>query len=176
MELKKSGILIIDEELKEESAWTETDLARRRALRSALESGEVPLLIIDITTKEPRIFIKSPEGGPNPFFTRAVNLREGQELPDPEGHRGLVGIEGLDQVQDPANRLDMIARQLPSFIESFHYTQRVPVKIYLTHADLHKKEPASTVTPGKSGELPHVEIDQSKLEPFYIRLQKNLHS
>jgi len=171
MELNKSGTSIIDEELKEESAWTEFDLSRRKILRAAFGKGKIALLILDI--RHPRISIKPPQGGPCPFFARPLGLQQGETLPDPGNHRDSFGVVGLDQEKDPANRLELIASQLPSFIESFYYTQRVPIKIYVSHDDIRKEEPAATVTPGKSGEITKVEIDRSKLEPFYTNPEGN---
>lgn len=166
MELKKSSVETASKEHKEEAKWLERDLDRRRALREALEAGEVNLLIGDIRSHNPRLTIKPTEGGSLPHFARAVSVETGCAIEDPENHRDLIGVENLDLETDFAKRLEMIAKQIPAFIESFHYTQKVPVKIYFNHADLRKKEPAATTTSG-SGKVPHVEIDQAKLEPFY---------
>lgn len=167
--MDKSEILTVEKERKEESQWTETDLVRRRALRESFDErvGVVSLLTTNIRAKEPRITIKSPKETGSHHFARVVNLKPGEILEDPENHRDLIGIENLDKETDPAKRLEMIARKIPAFIESFPYTQKVPIKIYVNQEDLRKKEPAAEVAPQTDFNNLRVTVNRSKLEHLY---------
>lgn len=156
MEYKGSSVLTIVQELHDEAAWTEMDLLRRRILRESFAQEEISLFISSLLTSIPRISIKPPRGGPRPHFVRVVSLVNSEQLTDPENHRDLIGIVGLEKVQDPTTRLQMIAQALPTFIESFGYTQRVPIKIFDS-----SKKPVATISFEEDESLPKVTVSKT---------------
>lgn len=163
MELKRSDIPTIQQEIREERNWIESDLRRRRILRENISSQNINFTISNLSGKEPILWIVPPKGGPRPFFARVLDARS-DELKDPEYDNIALGVEGLDELQMPKDRLTKIGQALPAFLDRFYTsTRQVPIRIFANAADLKAGETLMMIDFLQKENTPKISINENKL-------------
>ena len=161
MEFHPTGVKTIQEELKEESDWTEVDLVRRRALREAIAAGQINFFVRNLDGK-PVLSIVLKEGGPRPTFAIVVDSLS-DELAAYKNDNILIGIDNLTCLPDPADRLRKIGEALPAFLTRF-YTNSwgVSIRIYRNKEDFDTNQLLISVDYDQKQE-PTVSVNEAKL-------------
>ena len=157
------------ETARENRNWVEIDFARRRVLRDSFAQERIDLFL-NPAHPEPVISIRPTKGGGKPHIAIVEPIGP-QEVPLPDEYNFAIPVQGLSETTDPAERLRLIAQELPAFIERFEYTQKVPIRIFNDTNDYDRNEPAAEIT--FEGSVPEVKVDESKLAPFYTTPEGN---
>lgn len=141
---------------------------RQKAISSATRKGAADLLIHDLDSSEPYLFIPMHyRGHVATFFAFATRTSQisVKSLNIPETPMEMLIYDPEEKVDKEA-RLVQISMHLPGFLASLHpEAGKLPINIYNNFKDLRDKKPLVIFN---FGQTPHsIEVDMTRLKSAY---------